>query len=96
MGIKIRLTIQEIVDDFEKLVRCDEKLGVKFDFEEAEDGDIEKFHRNMEMLAEKYIPNYRDKISPEYFSKDASCYDRALMLYNMLYENFREMFYKLV
>ena len=72
--MKIRLSIQEIVEDFEKLVRCDEKLGVMFDFEEAEDEDIEKFFKNMEQLAEKYLPTYRDKISKEYFSEEISCY----------------------
>ena len=94
--MKIKLTIQEIIEDFEKLVRCDEKLGVMFDFEKADDEDIEKFFKNMEKLARKYLPNYEDNISRKYFSDEISLYDKALMLYNILYENFREIFYQLI
>ena len=40
MSKKIKLTIQEIVSDFEKMVRCHERLDVLFDLEEATEYDI--------------------------------------------------------
>lgn len=93
---KIQLSIQEIVDDFEKLVRYDERLGVYFENQKASDEDIKKFHQDLEEIALKYIPNYKEKMSEEYFSNDFSDYEKALELFKMLYENFREIFYKLI
>ena len=96
MDKKIKLSIQEIVEDFEKLVRYDERLDSLFDSENANDGDIEKFHNNLVELMEKYLPSYKDKINPRYFSDDSSTYEKAIILYKPLYENFKEIFYQLV
>ncbi|WP_405293938.1 hypothetical protein [Methanobrevibacter sp.] len=93
---KIKLTIQEIVSDFERLVRYDERLVVHFDFEKADESEIERFHDEMVGMIGKYIPDYARHLDAEYFSGELSTYDRALELYNMLYENFREIFYRLV
>lgn len=46
------------MDDFERLVRYDEHLGVLFDNEKAGNEEIEKFYNFMVALVEKYIPNY--------------------------------------
>ena len=93
---KIRLTIEEIVKDFEELIRHDERLDTLFDMEKACDDDIEKFHEEMIALMEKYLPNYRQKVSDEYFSDETTSYEKALILYNDLYENFKEIFYQLI
>lgn len=96
MSLKIKLSIGEIVRDFEKIVRYDERLDVLFDNKMASDEDINEFHKIIEEMTLKYIPTYKEKISSEYFSEGISTYDRALMLYKILYENFKEIFYQLV
>ena len=96
MSNKIKLTIQEIVDDFEQLVRYDERLDVFFDNKMATDEDIDELHNNLEMMISKYLPNYKEKVSSEYFSDNISSYEKALILYKPLYENFKEIFYQLI
>ena len=92
----IRLTIQEIVNDFEALIRHDEHLDVQFDMNRAQDEDIDRFHSEMMALIEKYIPTYEKHLTEKYYSDDATTYDKALELYSMLYENFKEILCKLV
>lgn len=96
MTKKITLSIQEMVCDFEKLVRSHERLDVQFDFEKADDDEIDRFHTLMVEQMEKYLPNYREHISEEYFRDDTPTFDRALELYGELYKNFKEMFYQMV
>lgn len=93
---KIKLTIQEIVNDYECLVRYDERLDVHFDFKKATDETIDDFYHGMVRLIEKYIPNYRKHLPKEFYSDESSRYDQALILYNMLYGNFKEIFYQLI
>ena len=93
---KINLTIQEIVRDYESLIRYDERLSSYFDVEKAGDEDIDLYYRRMLQLIEKYLPTYEKNIDEEYFSNKTSTYEKALMLYAALYENFREIFYQLV
>ena len=92
---RIKLTIQEIIEDFESLVRYDERLDVNFDFGKADQAMVRKFYADMVTMTRKYIPNYEAKVDPEYFSEPSS-YERGLMLYKMLYENFREIFCSLI
>lgn len=92
----IELSIQEIVADFEQLVRYDERFDVLFDNETATDEDIGQLHVNLEKMISKYIPNYKERVPSEYFSDEVSTYEKSLMLYKPLYENFKEIFYKLV
>ena len=89
----IKLTIQEIVSDFEKLVRYDERLDALFDSKKANDKQIEEFYNFTLEMTEKYIPDYEKHIDGNIDEVD---YDNALKLYGMLYENFREIFYKLI
>ena len=96
MSLKIRLDIREIVEDFEKLVRYDERLDALFDNNNATDEDIDELHENLVEMIEKYLPTYRDKIPKEYYSDDVSTYEKALILYKPLYENFKEIFYHLI
>ena len=93
---KITLSIQEIVADFESLARHDERLDVLFDLKDADDSAIDRFHEDMQAMISKYIPNYLEKVPEEYFSDDSPTYDRALMLYSILYGNFKEIFYQLI
>jgi hypothetical protein len=92
----IKLTIQEIVKDFETLVRYDEYLDLKFDLKKANDKDIEKFYSEMLRITEKYIPTYEKFLPEEYHMDKSTAYDKALILYKMLYENFLEIFSGLV
>lgn len=96
MTVKIELTIHEIVCDFEKLIRRHERLGALFDFEKADDDEIERFHTEMVELMEKYLPTYREHLSDEYLNEDTPTFDRALELYGELYRNFKEMFYQMI
>ena len=93
MSVKIRLTIQEIVEDFEKLVRYDEHLDVLFDSKKADDAKIDEFYKFLTEMMEKYLPNYEKKID---FDVEEVNFENALKLYEKLYENFKEMFYQLV
>ncbi len=93
METVIKLSIQEIIYDFEKLVRYDEKLGIYFDFKRAQDEDISDFYKKIEELGCKYLPRNYDDILAEGGNDE---YDRALALYKALYSNFVEMFTQLV
>ncbi len=92
MNFKIQLSIQEIVSDFESLVRMDEKLKTRFDFEDCDGEDLLKYNDELTRLVKKYIPNYRKYLEVE----DAESFEASLSIYEMLYENFKEIFYKLI
>lgn len=92
----IRLSIQEIVEDFENMVRIDERIGLLGELGKLEISDCSDYHKEMESIAEKYMPKYSELVSSDYFSDDASSLAKGSMLYDMLHENFREIFYKLV
>ena len=96
MSEKIKLTIQEIVCDFEKMIRHHERLDVHFDFENADEDEISQFHDEMLGLMEKYLPSYERHVPKEYLMDETPLFDKALILYGELYNNFREMFYQLV
>ncbi len=89
----VKLSIQEVINDFEELVRYDERLGVYFDFKKAGDNDISDFSQRMEELSRKYLPNTTDNYLAEAGDDE---YERGLALYKILYDNFREIFCKLV
>ena len=96
MSERIKLSIQEIVCDFEGMLRHHERLGVRFDFEKADDDEIDEFHTEMVKLMEKYLPSYKKHVPEEYFMEETPVFDRALILYGELYGNFKEIFYQLV
>ena len=85
-----------MVKDFEELNRYDERLGVLFDLQKATDKQISDFYHYMYFLIKKYIPTFEKHVSDEFYSDSSTEYDRALILYQMLYENFKEIFYNLV
>lgn len=92
MSQTITLSIQEVVDDFEKIVRYDEQLDVLFDNKKADNKKIEEFYNVILEMTKKYIPTYKKHVG----NVDEINYDNALKLYEMIYENFKEIFYKLV
>lgn len=93
MDFRIKLTIQEIVNDFERLIRYDERLEVLFDNEKADKKEIEKFYIDMVEMIGKYIPNFKNHVDGDISEAN---YENALKMYKMLYENFKEIFYKLI
>ena len=85
MSDVIKLTIQEIVDDFEKLIRYDEHLDVLFDFKKADE------------MCEKYLPDYKSLLEERFQqTEDDGSYESTLNMYQLLYANFKEIFYKLL
>ena len=96
MTKKIKLTIQEIVCDFERMIRHHERLDVHFDFEKADENEIDEFHDEMLGLMEKYLPGYEKHVPKDYLKDETPTFDKALILYGELYRNFKEMFYQLV
>ena len=50
MDFTIQLSIQEIVKDFESLVRLDERLKSKLDLEECTEEDVCKYHKELTRL----------------------------------------------
>lgn len=95
MSEKIKLSIQVIFKDFERLVRYDERLDVYFENQLAVDEDVEKFFNDLEEMMSKYLPTYEEHMSREFFLDDTPVYDKALELYKDLYENFRFIFSQL-
>ena len=96
MSEAIKLTIQEIVCDFERMIRHHERLDVHFDFEKADENEIDEFHAEMLGLMEKYLPSYEKHVPEEYLMDGTPTFDKALILYGELYRNFKEIFFQLV
>ena len=96
MTKKIKLTIQEIVCDFERMIRHHERLDVHFDFEKADEKEIDEFHAEMLGLMEKYLPDYEKHVPEDYLKEETPTFDKALILYGELYRNFKEIFFQLV
>ena len=94
MKFEIKVSIQEIVKDFEELVRYDERLGVQFDSNMANDEEIAKFNTFIMDMVNKYIPGYERHLDEPLSGEDT--YEDALVIYRMLYENFREIFFNLI
>ena len=67
----IRLSIQEIVSDFEDMIRTDENINILADFGKLDESDCRDYHKRMLSLAEKYMPMYIDSVPAEYLSDEA-------------------------
>ncbi len=96
MAKKISLTIQEVVYDFERLVRYDERLYASFNNKMIYGEEIEGVYRSLEEMISRYMPDYKENIPSQYFSDDASTYEKASILYQLLYGRFKEIFYQLI
>ena len=95
MTIRIKLTIQEIVVDYEIMTREDERMTMLEEMGRLDDVDGVNFKNEMERIAEKYIPNYLDKVSKRYSSPETSSREKGTILYNILEKNFKEISYGL-
>ena len=96
MTVTIKLTIQEIVVDYEIMTREDERINMLGEMGKLDDADGVNYKNEMERIAEKYIPNYLDKVPSNYSSGNTSSKEKGTILYNILEKNFREIFYGLV
>ncbi len=58
----------------------------------SSENDIDKYNSELRKMLNKYIPNYRKHLKCD----DLTSFDASLEMYGMLYENFKEIFYKLI
>ena len=96
MSKTIKLTIQEMVLDFEQIIRTEEHINTLQDIDRLDNEDSKEFKDDMEVMVKKYIPNYKRHVPVHFFQKETSDLMKAEILSSMLRENFREMFYQLV
>ena len=92
----IKLSIQQIVFDFQKLVRSQERITILKQRDLLTDRDCEEYKNETIDMAERYLPNYRNHVPSRFFSDETDDYEKAGMLGTILYENFKEIFYQLV
>ena len=96
MDKKIKLTIQEIVHDFECLLRFEERILTLEDIDQLEDYDSAEFLSDVEAMIQKYLPTYRQHLEEEGWSDDDTDKQKAMLLSDILQRNFTEIFYQLV
>ena len=95
MSKTIKLSIQEIVNDFYSLGQEEGYLsGLTKNFE-LEEKDVINYHNFMIRLIDKYIPNWKDKIENNYWESN-SFDEKGLILSTILFNNFKEIFCELV
>ena len=92
----IRLSIQEIVVDYEIMTREDERITMLEEMGRLNDDDGVNYKNEMERIAVKYIPNYMEHVPSEYSSSETSSKEKGTILYNILEKNFKEIFYGLI
>ena len=90
----IKLSIQEIINDFENLISDEVRIGTKEDISFVDDYEYEEYYQANEDLCKKYIPNYLELVGPRYHNEETQ--EKGYILYNMLYKNFKEILYNLV
>ena len=93
---KIKLTIQEIVDDFYSLGEEEGYLTGLSTGLELTEKDTKKYHDYMIDLMNKYLPNWKTKIKKDYFDKEKNNIEKGMILSIELHENFKHIFYQLV
>lgn len=90
----IKLSIQEIVNDFEKITREDERMGMLASYELIETDDYNNFYKVMKELCKKYIPNYQNLVPSSYKNQNKT--EQGITLYNILCKNFKEIIFQLI
>lgn len=92
---KIKLSIQEIVNDFYKLGETEGYLSGLASIGELCENDTKSYHEDMVDLIDKYLPNWKEKVNEKYW--ECKQFDeKGLILSNILYNNFKEIFYALI
>lgn len=86
----IKLSIQEVINDFEIIIREHERIMCKYELDRYDSNQDENdFKHEMKTMCNKYIPNYKN-------FTHKSIENEGEMLFNMLYKNFKEILYELV
>ena len=96
MSNSIKLSIQQIVFDFESLIRAQEKVNTLKMTGQLKNSDCIEYKNSMVDMAERYLPNYRKHIPSRFFSDETDELEKAGILATVLYENFKEIFYQLI
>ena len=92
----IKLTIQEIVNDFESIIRFEEHITTLEEIDQLDDENSVEFLIYADMMIRKYIPNYENLPQIKDISSKTSDKQKAMILSNLLQENFKEIFYGLI
>lgn len=92
---KIKLTIQEIVNDYYSLAETEGYLSGLAEVGCCEEKDKQIYHNNMKIMIDKYLPNWKDKIKKEYWESNEED-EKGIILSTILCKNFKEIFYQLV
>lgn len=81
-----RDSMEEVIDDFEKMIRMDSRMDTLIDHGHADNDEIERFYFDLTKLAEKHTPD---------FNADEACfgttYENALIVCAMLHRRFKEI-----
>ena len=91
----IRLSIQEIVNDFYSLAEEEGYLSGLADSTSITDEDTKNYHNFMINLIDKYIPNWKNKIDESYWTEKSED-GKGVIISTLLCKNFKEIFYKLI
>lgn len=89
---KIRLSIQEIVNDFYSLAEEEGYLTGLAEGIAITDNETKSYHNFMINMINKYIPNWKDKIEDDYWKDNLNETDKGVMLSTILCKNFKEIF----
>lgn len=93
--MKIKLSIQEIVNDFYSLAEKEGYLNGLTEHYELNDKDKKEYHLFMKTLMNKYMPKWKSKIKKEYWETEYED-EKGLILSTTLYKNFKEIFCQLI
>lgn len=91
---KIKLSIQEVVNDYEQCIREDERIKLFEELENLNENDTKEATKFLENICKKYIPNYKEKVPTNY--KKANNYKKQIILNSLVETNFKEIFFNLV
>lgn len=91
---KIKLSIQEVVNDYETCTREDERIKLFEELEILKEKDTDECILLLEEMCKKYIPNFENKVPTNYNKKNS--YNKQIILNSLLETNFKEIIYSLV
>ena len=96
MKEKIKLTIQEIVNDYYNLAETEGFLSGLAEANYCTEEDTIEYHNKMKDMINKYLPSWKKNINERYWANDASEDEKGVILSTVLCENFKEIFYQLI
>ena len=92
---KIKISIQEIVNDFYSLAEEEGFISGLAEGFELSENDKKEYHNFMKDMIDKYLPNWKEKIEEKYWELNNED-EKGIILSTILCENFKEIFYQLV